>query len=186
MKEESIFAEDIDEIIITEVEIQERIRELGKAITNTYDQDEEIVMVCILRGAAIFMADLARQINLNVIFDFMDVSSYGESTKSSGVVRILKDLEENIEGRHVLLVEDILDTGNTLKHVIDMLKTREPASIKVVTLLDKPERREVKKIKIDFNGFEIEDKFVVGYGLDYAEKYRNLPYIGVVKEEVYS
>ncbi|MFW6030712.1 MAG: hypoxanthine phosphoribosyltransferase [Halanaerobiales bacterium] len=185
MKEESIFSEDILEVIITEEELQKRIAELGQTITDSYNQNDEIIMVGILRGAAIFMADLARKINLNVVFDFMDVSSYGQSTTSSGVVRILKDLEENIEGRHVLLVEDILDTGNTLKHVIDMLETRDPASIKVVTLLDKPERREVKKITIDFNGFEIEDKFVVGYGLDYAEKYRNLPYIAVVKEEVY-
>ena len=186
MKEESIFADDIIEVIISDEELKKRISQLGEEITASYNKDDEVIMVCILRGAAIFMADLARQINLNAVFDFMDVSSYGQSTKSSGVVRIIKDLEENIEDRHVLIVEDILDTGNTMKHVIDMLKTRDPASIKIVTLLDKPSRREVRKIDIDFNGFEIEDKFVVGYGLDYAEKYRNLPYIGVVKEDIYS
>ncbi|MFW6022523.1 MAG: hypoxanthine phosphoribosyltransferase [Halanaerobiaceae bacterium] len=186
MKEESIFADDIVEIIISEKEIQERIKELASSITQIYKKNKEIIMVCILRGAAIFMADLARHVNLSVVFDFMDVSSYGDSTESSGVVRIIKDLEENIEKRHVLIVEDIMDTGKTLKHVVDMLETRDPASIKIVTLLDKPERRVVKKIEADFNGFEIPDKFVVGYGLDYAEKYRNLPYIGVIKEEIYS
>ncbi len=186
MNEDSIFASDIVEVIISEEEIQERIKELASDITKTYSPDEEVIMVCILRGAFIFMADLARHINLPVIADFMDVSSYGEGTTTSGVVRIIKDLEENIENRHVLLVEDIMDTGTTLKHVIDMLQTRDPASIKVVTLLDKPDRRVVKKLEADFNGFEIPDKFVVGYGLDFAEKYRNLSYIGVLKKELYS
>ncbi|MFW6288075.1 MAG: hypoxanthine phosphoribosyltransferase [bacterium] len=186
MNGESIFANDISEVIISEEEIQNRIKELAEDITKTYNKSEEVIMVCILRGAVIFMADLARHINLPVVFDFMDVSSYGESTTSSGVVRIIKDLEENIENRHVLLVEDIMDTGTTLKHVIDMLKTRDPLSIRIVTLLDKPERRVVKQIEADFNGFEIPDKFVVGYGLDFAEKYRNLPYIGVLKEELYT
>ncbi len=186
MNEDSVFANDILEVIISEEEIEERIKELAVDITESYSQDEEVIMVCILRGAFIFMADLARHINLPVIADFMDVSSYGEGTTSSGVVRIIKDLEENIENRHVLLVEDIMDTGKTLKHVIDMLETRDPASIKVVTLLDKPDRRVVKQMEADFNGFEIPDKFVVGYGLDFAEKYRNLPYIGVLKKELYS
>ncbi|MFP4660655.1 MAG: hypoxanthine phosphoribosyltransferase [Halanaerobiales bacterium] len=186
MDEENIFVDDIAEVIISEEQIQKRIKELAEDITKTYSKKDEIIMVCILRGAAIFMSDLARHINLPVIFDFMDVSSYGEGTTSSGVVRIIKDLEENIENRHVLLVEDIMDTGNTLKHVIDMLETRDPASIRIVTLLDKPERRVVKRIEADFNGFEIPDKFVVGYGLDFAEKYRNLPYIGVLKEKLYT
>lgn len=186
MNEDSIYADDIAEIILTEEVIKKRIKELAKEISDSYNENEEIVMVCILRGAVIFMADLARYINLPVVFDFMDVSSYGQGTSSSGVVRIIKDLEENIENRHVLIVEDIMDTGTTLKHVIDMLKTRDPASIKMVTLLDKPERRVVKQIESDFNGFEIPDKFVVGYGLDYAENYRNLPYIGVLKEELYA
>ena len=127
------------------------------------------------------MADLARQLSLPVRFDFMDVSSYGEQAYTSGNVRIIKDLEENIEGKHVLIVEDIIDTGLTMKHVVNLLETRGPASIKIVTLLDKPERRTQKEVEVDFNGFEIPDEFVVGYGLDYAEKYRNLPYIGVIK-----
>ncbi len=176
---------DIDRIIISEEEIKSRICELGQEITSSYDIDESLVMVCILRGAAIFMADLSRQIDMPVIFDFMDVSSYGTGTKS-GVVRIIKDLEENIEERHVLIVEDIIDTGKTIKNVVDMLETRKPASIKIVTMLDKPERRIVKQVEVDFNGFEIPNEFVVGYGLDFAEKYRNLPYIGVLKEELYS
>src|SRR5690554_2240402 len=181
-----IYSADLSEVIISEEEIQKRIRELADEITACYESDEELVMVGILRGAVLFMADLARQINLPVIFDFMDVSSYGEGTSTSGVVRIIKDLEENIEGRHVLIVEDIMDTGITLKHVVAMLETRRPASIKIVTLLDKPERRVIKHLEADFNGFEIPDKFVVGYGLDYAEKYRNLPFIAVLKEELYS
>lgn len=186
MKKENIFYEDIAEVIISEERLQKRIRELGEEISASYNPDDDIIMVCILRGAVLFMADLARCVNLPVTFDFMDVSSYGESTTSSGMVRIIKDLEENIENRHVLIVEDIMDTGLTLKHVVDMLKTRNPASIKIVTLLDKPERRVEKQINADFNGFEIPDKFVVGYGLDFAEKYRNLPFIGVLKEELYS
>lgn len=186
MKDTKFYSGDLAEIIITEEQIKERIKELAEEISACYEPDEELVMVCILRGAVMFMADLARQINLPVVFDFMDVSSYGQETSSTGTVRIIKDLEENIEGRHVLIVEDILDTGKTLKHVIAMLETRRPASIKVVTLLDKPERRVVKHLEADFNGFEIPDKFVVGYGLDYAEKYRNLPFIAVLKEELYS
>jgi len=184
MKDEHVFNEDIDEVILTEEQIQQRIKEMGQEITKAYNEDDDIVMLCVLRGAILFMSDLARHINLPVVFDFMDVSSY-EGTSSSGMVRIIKDLEENIEGRNVLIIEDIMDTGLTLKHVIDLLKTREPADIKVATLLDKPERRVEKEVKADFNGFEVPDKFVVGYGLDYKEKYRNLPYIGVLKEEMY-
>ncbi len=185
MGKNTVFENDVEEVIINEEEIQERINELGKEITESYNEDDDIVMLCILRGAVIFMADLAREIDLPVVFDFMDVSSYGASTESSGVVRIVKDMEENIEGRNLLIVEDIIDTGRTLKHVVDMLQTRNPKSIKVVTLLDKPERRETKEIDADYNGFEIPDKFVVGYGLDYAEKYRNLSFIGVLKEKMY-
>lgn len=176
---------EIAEILISEEEIQERIKELGREITAAYKPDDELVLICILRGAVIFLADLARKISLPVTFDFMDVSSYGSGTETSGQVRIIKDLEESIEGKNVLIVEDIIDTGITLKNVVELLKTRRPASIKICTLLDKPERREVKQITADFNGFEIPNKFVVGYGLDFAEKYRNLPYIGVLKEEVY-
>lgn len=146
MGENTIFADDIKEVIIDEKAIEKRIEELGKEITASYDDDADIVMLCILRGAILFMADLAREIDLPVVFDFMDVSSYGASTESSGVVRIVKDMEENIEGRHLIIVEDIIDTGRTLKHVIDMLQTRDPKSIKVVTLLDKPDRRVQKKL----------------------------------------
>ncbi|MFW5979919.1 MAG: hypoxanthine phosphoribosyltransferase [Bacillota bacterium] len=181
----SVLDKDIARVIIPEDKLQTRIEELGKEITDSYNKNDEIIMVGILRGAVIFMADLARYINLPVTFDFMDVSSYGKGTTTSGVVRILKDLEENIEGEKVLIVEDIMDTGITLNHVIEMLKTRNPEDIKIVTLLDKPERRIEKEITADFNGFEVPDEFVVGYGLDYAEKYRNLPYIGILKEELY-
>lgn len=185
MSENTVFADDIKEIIIDEKKLKNRIKELGVQITENYNEDDDIVMLCILRGAIIFMADLAREIDLPVVFDFMDVSSYGASTESSGVVRIIKDMEENIEGRHLLIVEDIIDTGRTLKHVVDMLKTRDPKSIKVVTLLDKPDRRVKKEIEADFNGFEIPDEFVVGYGLDFAEKYRNLSFLGILKEKMY-
>ncbi len=181
-----VLNEDIAEVIITEEELQQRIRELGEQISQDYDEDTELILICILRGAVMFMADLARNINLPVTFDFMDVSSYGSGTESSGTVRIIKDLEDDIGGRHVLIVEDIIDTGLTLKHVIKLLETRDPASVRAVTLLDKPERREMKHVEVAYNGFEIPDKFVVGYGLDFAEKYRNLPYIGVLKEELYN
>ncbi len=181
-----VLRKDIAEVIISEEELQQRIGELGELITEDYQDSTELMLVCILRGAVIFMADLARKINLPVTFDFMDVSSYGSGTESSGTVRILKDLEDDIGGRHILIVEDIIDTGLTLKHVIKLLETRDPASVRVATLLDKPERREMKHIEVDYNGFEIPDKFVVGYGLDFAEKYRNLPYIGVLKQEMYN
>ena len=177
---------DIKEIIIDEETLQKRIKELGKEITESYPEGTELILICILRGAMIYMADLARNINLPVSFDFMDVSSYGDSTESSGNVRIIKDLDDSIENRDVLIVEDIIDTGLTLKHIINILETRNPASIKTTTLLDKPERREMKQVEVDFNGFEIPNKFVVGYGLDFAEKYRNLPFIGVLKESLYS
>ncbi|MGM0421003.1 MAG: hypoxanthine phosphoribosyltransferase [Bacillota bacterium] len=177
---------DISEVVIDEQKLQERIIELGQEISEAYPPDTELVLICILRGAMIFMADLSRHINLPVSFDFMDVSSYGGSTTSSGSVKIIKDLDDPIEKKDVLIVEDIIDTGRTLKQIINMLETRDPASIKVTTLLDKPERREMKQVEVDFNGFEIPDKFVVGYGLDFAEKYRNLPYIGVLKEKLYA
>ncbi len=175
---------DISEVIISEQKVKKRIAEMGKQISNSYEAGDDLIMVCILRGAVIFMADLARNISLPVTFDFMDVSSYGKSTES-GMIRIIKDLEENIEGRHVLIIEDIIDTGKTIRHVLDMFATRNPASVKIATLLDKPERRVEKEVEVDYNGFEIPDKFVVGYGLDFAEKYRNLPYIGVLKKELY-
>ena len=186
MNIEQILRNDIKEVLISEEEIKREIKRLGKQISEVYDNDDEIILVGILRGAVIFMADLARHLSLPVTFDFMDVSSYGQDAYTSGNVRIIKDLEENIEGKHVLIVEDIIDTGLTMKHVVNLLETREPASIKIVTLLDKPDRRMQKEVKVEFNGFEVPDEFVVGYGLDYAEKYRNLPFIGALKEELYS
>jgi hypoxanthine phosphoribosyltransferase len=174
-----------EEILITEEQLQAKVKELGAEITAEYSKDDDIIMVCILRGAFIFMADLARHVNLPVVLDFMDVTSYEGGVETTGDVRIIKDLEESIEGKDVLLVEDIIDTGLTLQHVIKMLETRDPASIKICTLLDKPDRRTEKKVEVDWNGFEIPNKFVVGYGLDYDEKYRNIPHIFVPKPELY-
>lgn len=177
-------AGDLGEIILSEEAISGRVSELGAQITNDY-RGRELLAVGILKGAVLFLADLVRAIDLPVKVDFMALSSYGASSESSGIVRILKDLDENVQGRHVLVVEDIVDTGLTLNYLIDNLRSRRPESLKVCTLLDKPERRQVA-IKPDYNGFTIPDRFVVGYGLDYAEKYRNLPYIAVLKPEVYS
>lgn len=174
---------DVERVLISEEQLADRIAELGKEITADY-QGRQILMIGVLRGAVIFMSDLARAIKLPVAIDFMAVSSYGAGTTSSGVVRILKDLDEDVEGKHVLVVEDIIDSGLTLNYLLDNLKSRKPASIKLCTLLNKPERRKVN-VHIDYNGFSIPDYFVVGYGLDYAEKYRNLPFIGVLKPEVY-
>lgn len=175
----------IEEVLIDEAQLQTRIEELGAQITEEYNKSDEVIMVCVLRGAFVFMADLAREVDLPVVLDFMDVTSYEGGIETTGDVRIIKDLEESIEGKDVLIVEDIIDTGLTLQHVIKMLKTREPASIKICTLLDKPERRTQKQVEVDWNGFEIPNKFVVGYGLDYQEKYRNVPYIFVPKPELY-
>ncbi|MFW6308581.1 MAG: hypoxanthine phosphoribosyltransferase [bacterium] len=186
MDKNNILLDDIKEVLVGSKEIKEEISNLGKKISALYEPDEKVIMVGILRGAVIFMADLARELSIPVTFDFMDVSSYGQEAYTSGNVRIIKDLEENIEGKHVLIVEDIIDTGLTMKHVVNLLKTRDPKSIRIVTLLDKPERRKQKEVTVDFNGFEVPDEFVVGYGLDYAEKYRNLPFIGALKEELYS
>lgn len=174
----------VEKVLISREEIEARVVALGKEITSEYE-GKEIIMVGILRGAVIFMSDLARKVEIPVTFDFMDVTSYGQKTESSGIVRIIKDLEENIEGRHVLIIEDIIDTGLTLKYVVSLLMTRSPASIKICTLLDKPDRRTEKQITVDFNGFEIPDYFVVGYGLDYAEQYRNLEDICLLSPEAY-
>ncbi|MBE3575071.1 MAG: hypoxanthine phosphoribosyltransferase [Firmicutes bacterium] len=174
---------DLQEIILSEEQIQRRVAELGRQITRDY-QDRHLLTIGILRGAVIFLADLIRHLDLPVAVDFMAVSSYGQATASSGVVRILKDLDETVTGRHVLLVEDIIDTGLTLSYLVDNLRSRRPASLRICTLLDKPSRRKVE-ITPDYNGFTIPDRFVVGYGLDYAENYRQLPYIGVLKPEVY-
>lgn len=174
---------DVERVLLSEKQLAERIWEMGREITADY-AGKEILMIGVLRGAVLFMADLARAIKVPVAIDFMAVSSYGAGTSSSGVVRILKDLDENVEGKHVLVVEDIIDSGLTLNYLIDNLKSRQPASIKICTLLNKPERRKVD-VDIAYNGFTIPDHFVVGYGLDYAEKYRNLPFIGVLKPEIY-
>ncbi|MDN5331863.1 MAG: hypoxanthine phosphoribosyltransferase [Tepidanaerobacteraceae bacterium] len=174
--------EDIKEILITEEEIKNKLKELGEKITEDYRDKKDVLLVGVLKGAVLFIADLIRHINLPVQVDFMAVSSYGASTESSGVVRILKDLDENIEGKNILIVEDIIDSGLTLSYLYNILKSRKPASIKICALLDKPSRRKVN-IKVDYLGFEIPDHFVVGYGLDYNEKYRNLPFIGILKDE---
>lgn len=174
---------DIQEVLLSADEIATRVKEIGDQISADY-AGEEILMIGVLRGAVIFMSDLARAISIPVAIDFMAVSSYGASTTSSGIVRILKDLDEEVAGRHLLVVEDIIDSGLTLNYLLDNLHSRKPASIRLVTLLNKPERRK-KEVHVDYNGFTIPDHFVVGYGLDYAEKYRNLPFIGILKPEAY-
>jgi hypoxanthine phosphoribosyltransferase len=176
--------DDVGEVLISHQQIRERTEELGRQITEDYDGKDPL-LICILKGGLMFLADLMREIDLPLEIDFIAVSSYGDSTESSGVVRILMDLERNIQGRHVLIVEDIIDTGRTLSYIIENLHTRGPASIKVCTLLDKPARRELE-IPIDYVGFAIPDRFVIGYGLDYGEIYRNLPFVGILKPELYS
>lgn len=174
----------ISRVVLSEDDIQERVKELGAEISADYG-DEPVLLVAVLRGAAIFVADLSRAMTSPVELDFMAVSSYGSSTKSSGVVRILKDLDETIEGRHVLVCEDILDTGLTLKYLLKNLASRKPASLEIVALLSKEGKQRVP-IDCKYVGFEVPDEFVVGYGLDFAERYRNLPYIGVLKPEIYA
>ena len=173
--------EQVGKILIDEETIMKRVAEMGAEITKDY-QGKELVVIGILRGGVIFMSDLVKQIKLPLFMDFMAVSSYGMSTKSSGVVRILKDLNEDIEGKDVLIVEDIVDTGLTLHYLVDYIKSRKPKSVKVCCFLDKPSRRKID-VEVDYVGFQIPDKFVVGYGLDYAQKYRNLPYVSVLEEE---
>lgn len=175
--------QDIEKVLLQEEELKQRVRELGAQITEDY-RDQELILITVLRGSYIFMADLSRAIDRPCVIDFMSVSSYGKGTKSSGQVQITKDLSEDIEGKHVIVVEDILDSGNTLSYLLEILEARKPASVRLCTLLDKPDRR-VKDIKADYCGFTIPDAFVVGYGLDFAEKYRNLPYIGILKPKVY-
>lgn len=176
--------QDMDTILFTEEELQQRVRELGEAITRDY-QDKNPIFVGVLKGSFIFMADLVRYVDTPCTLDFMVVSSYGSGVKTTGAVRINKDLSEDIEGRHVIIVEDILDSGVTLNYLSKYLMNRNPASLRIVTLLDKPSRRKAE-VYPAYKGFEVEDNFVVGYGLDYAEKYRNLPYIGILKPEIYS
>lgn len=176
--------QDVERVLYTEEELKQRVRELAEEITRDYE-GKEVVLASVLRGSYIFMADLTRAIDLPITVDFMVVSSYGAGTTSSGQVEIKKDLSDSIEGKHLIIVEDILDSGNTLYYLMDVLRVRKPASIKICTLMDKPERR-AKPITADYSGFTIPDAFVVGYGLDYDEKYRNLPYVGILKPSVYS
>jgi hypoxanthine phosphoribosyltransferase len=174
----------IERILLDEATIQARIQELGREIAEAY-RGEDLLLISVLKGSIIFMADLIRAINIPHEIDFMATSSYGADTRSSGIVRILKDLNKSITGRNVLIVEDIIDSGNTLNYLVRILQERQPASLRIVTLLDKPERREVVT-QVDWVGFSIPNDFVVGYGLDYNEIYRNLPYIGVLKPHVYT
>lgn len=166
-------------VLISEEDIDARIRELGAKISKDYE-GKTVHLVGVLKGGTFFMCELAKRITIPVTMDFMCCSSYGDSTESSGVVKIVKDLDESIEGKEVLVVEDIVDTGITLSYLLENLKGRNPKTVSLCTLLSKPERR-VKEVKIDYLGFDVPDKFVVGYGLDYAQLYRNLPYIGVVE-----
>ncbi|ROR25666.1 hypoxanthine phosphoribosyltransferase [Mobilisporobacter senegalensis] len=166
-------------VLVSEEEISAKVRELGAIISKDYE-GKDVHLICVLKGGIFFTCDLAKRISAPVTLDFMSVSSYGDETVSSGRVKIVKDLDDPIEGKDVLIVEDIIDSGRTLSFLIDMLKSRKPASIKLCTLLDKPERR-VTDVEVDYVGFNIPDEFVVGYGLDYVQKYRNLPYIGVIE-----
>ena len=166
-------------ILISEERIEKRIREMAETISKEFE-GESVVLICILKGSVFFTCELAKRLTIPVTLDFMCVSSYGDDTKSSGIVRISKDLDQSVEGKNVIIIEDIIDSGRTLFYLLEMLKTRMPKTLRLCTLLDKPSRR-VMDVAVDYTGFEIEDKFVVGYGLDYAQKYRNLPYIGVVE-----
>lgn len=167
------------EVLLSEEVVDERIKALGEQISKDYE-GREVHLVCVLKGGTFFMCELAKRITVPVSMDFMSVSSYGNDTKSSGVVKIVKDLDEPIKGKDVIVVEDIVDSGRTLSSLLEMMKEREPKSLTLCTLLDKPDRR-VVHVDVDYTGFQIPDEFVVGYGLDYAQKYRNLPYIGIVK-----
>lgn len=167
------------EVMISENQLRERLKELGQKISSDYGEDSNLLLVSILKGSVVFLADLMRCIDLPLSIDFMVASSYGSETESRGNVKIIKDLDVNISDYDILIVEDILDSGYTLSKIIEILKTRNPRSLRVCALLDKPDRR-VTPVQLDYNGFVIEDKFIVGYGLDYDEKYRNLPYIGVL------
>jgi len=174
----------IGKILISKADLKKRVAELGRQITEDYN-GKDLLIIGIFKGAVPFLADLIREIKIPLRYDFMAVSSYGASTRSSGAVRILKDLDTSVEDKHVLIVEDIVDTGLTLKYLKENLARRHPLSLKIVTLLDKPERREVE-VQPDYNGFIISNEFVVGYGLDFNELYRNLPYVGVLKPEAYA
>ena len=175
--------QDIERVLFSEEELDKRVSEIAAEINRDY-AGKEPMLISVLRGSFVFMADLIRKIEVPCTVDFMSVSSYGRGTTSSGQVQITKDLSDDIEGKDIIVVEDILDSGNTLSYLLQLLQARKPASMKLCTLLDKPDRR-VKEVHVDYSGFTIPDEFVVGYGLDYAEKYRNLPYIGILKPRVY-
>ena len=176
--------EDVLRVLLSEDEIREKVRELGGKITADY-KNSNLMLVTVLKGAVVFLADLMRQIDVPAEIDFMVVSSYGSGVKSSGVVKIVKDLDVPLAGKDILIVEDILDSGLTLSYIKELLESRGPRSLRLATLLDKPSRRKVD-LQADYIGFSVPDEFVIGYGLDYDEKYRNLPYIGILKPEVYS
>ncbi len=166
-------------VMISEEEVDAKIAELGRKISEDY-AGQQVHLICILKGSVFFTCELAKRITVPVTLDFMSVSSYGDGTASSGIVKIVKDLDETLEGKNVIVIEDIIDSGRTLYYLLDVLQKRQPSSLKLCTLLDKPDRR-VKDVQVDYVGFEIPDEFVVGYGLDYAQRYRNLPYIGIVE-----
>ncbi|MEG2403583.1 MAG: hypoxanthine phosphoribosyltransferase [Oscillospiraceae bacterium] len=176
--------EDVLKVLLTEEEIAAKVADMGKQISKDY-AGKNLMLVTVLKGAVVFLADIMRKIDIHAEIDFMVVSSYGAGVKSSGVVKIIKDLDVALEGKDILIIEDILDSGLTLNYIKDLLTGRNPASIKIATLLDKPIRRKVD-LQADYVGFVVPDEFVIGYGLDFDEKYRNLPYIGVLKPEVYS
>lgn len=174
----------IKEILYTEEQIEDKVAQLGKALNRDFAGRNPIV-ICVLKGAFIFMADIVKHLDFPMEVDFMVVSSYGQSTESSGIVKIVKDLDVSVENREVLIVEDIIDSGLTLSYLIDVLQRRKAKNVTIVTMFDKPARRTVD-LQVDYTGFHLPDEFVVGYGLDYAEKYRNLSYIGILKEEIYN
>lgn len=167
------------DILLSEETIKKRVKELGKQITKDYE-GKEICLICVLKGGVMFMVDLSKEIDLLLEMDFMAVSSYGNEKTSSGIVKIIKDLDEPIENKHILIVEDIIDSGRTLSYLVKILNERNPASLRICTLLDKPEKR-VADVQVDYVGFTVEDQFVLGYGLDYMQKYRNIPYIAIMK-----
>lgn len=166
-------------VLLTEEEIDRRIREMGAEISRDYE-GRTVHLICVLKGGTFFMCELAKRISLPATIDFMSVSSYGDSSVSSGIVKIIKDLDKPLEGKDVIVVEDIIDTGRTLSYLLKVLKDRKPNSIRLAAMLDKPDRRVVDDVNVDYTGFVIPDEFVVGYGLDYADRYRNLPYIGIL------
>lgn len=175
--------EDVERVLISEEELASKVSELAEIISRDYE-GKTVLVITLLKGGVMFSVDLMRKLTVPVEIDFMSVSSYGASSKSSGIVKVDKDLDESIKGKDVLLVEDIIDSGLTLNYVREMLLAREPASLKICTILDKPSRRKTQ-VKVDYTGFEIPDEFVIGYGLDYAQKHRNLPYVGILKRSVY-